>query len=127
MKKLLLIVSVLVMCLIPMVSHAQAASGVLTWTQNVETDLAGYKIYRSNQSCTASGPLAPLVVGGIAVQVGKVGTYTDANLPAMDGTMCWEITAFDLSGNESLRSNRVSKVLNTLPPVPPVGLNVAIQ
>jgi len=125
MKRLWLFVSVLVMCLIPVIS--QAADSVLTWTQNTETDLAGYKFYRANQSCTAAGPLAPLIINGIPAQVGKVGTFTDANLPAFDGTMCWEITAFDTAGNESPRSNRVSKVLNTIPPVAPAGLNVVIQ
>ena len=98
-----------------------AADAILTWTANTEADLAGYKLYRANQNCTAQGPLALLA------QVGKVATYSDLNLPPLDGTMCWEITAFDTSGNESLRSNRVSKVLNTLPPVAPAGLNVVIQ
>jgi len=104
-----------------------AADAVLTWTANTETDLAGYKLYRANQSCTASGPLAPLMVNGAPAQVGKVNSFTDTNLSPFDGTLCWEISAFDLSGNESGRSNRVSKVLNTLPPLAPLGLGVAVQ
>lgn len=100
---------------------ANATDGVLTWTGNTEPDLAGYKIYRANQGCTLPGPLA------FVASVGKVVTYTDPALPPLDGTMCWEITAFDTSGNESGRSNRVSKVLNTLPPQAPTGLGVVIQ
>ncbi len=107
--------------------EANAADAVLTWTANTETDLAGYKFYRANQNCTAQGPLAPLILNGVPAQVGKVTTFTDANLPPFDGTLCWEITAFDTANNESTRSNRVSKVLNTIPPVPPSGLSVAIQ
>jgi hypothetical protein len=108
---------------------AFAADGVLTWTANTETDLAGYKVYRAPQACSAQGPLAPLMKGSppVQVQVGKVTTYLDAGLPPLDGTMCWEITAVDIAANESGRSNRVSKDLNTVPPIAPAGLGVAIQ
>lgn len=110
-----------------MVGMSYAADTVLTWNANTETDLSGYKIYFAPQACTAQGPLAPLVVGGNPVQVGKVVTYKHLGIPPMDGTMCWEITAFDTSGNESGRSNRVSKDTNVIPPVPPTGLNAVIQ
>jgi hypothetical protein len=121
-KKILLAI---MLCLIPI--SAYAGDGILTWTANTEADLAGYKIYFAPQSCTAQGPLAPLVVAGSPVQVGKVTTYKHVGLPVMDGTLCWEITAFDIAGNESGRSNRVSIVVNSIPPVPPVGLNAVIQ
>jgi hypothetical protein len=112
---------------VAVVPTVHAADAVLTWTANTETDLAGYKFYRSNQNCTNQGPLAPLIVNGAPAQVGKVTTFTDANLPPFDGTYCWEITAFDTAANESTRSNRVSKAVNTVPPVAPAGLSVAIQ
>jgi hypothetical protein len=121
MRKIIL---AMVMCLIPVISYA--AEGVLTWTPNTEVDLAGYRVYFAPQSCTAQGPLAPLMVGGVAVQVGKVSTYTHINLPNIDGTLCWEITAIDTSGNESMHSVRVTKVVNLIPPVAPVGLTVTV-
>lgn len=113
-------------------SSAWAASGVLTWTANTEVDLAGYKIYRGTTvavCAAATTPLPALVVNSVPVQVGKVTTYTDASLPAMDGTLCWEISAVDTAvpPNESGHSNRVSKVVNGLPPMAPVGLGVAVQ
>jgi len=106
---------------------SQSADATLTWNANTEADLAGYKVYFAPQGCTAQGPLAPLVVAGSPVQVGKVTTYKHVNIPVIDGVLCWEITAFDTSGNESLRSVRVSKDVNMVPPVPPTGLSVVIQ
>ena len=123
MKKILLAIGLL----LGMSSMWYAADGTLTWTANTEADLAGYKIFFAPQSCTAQGPLAPLLVGGVAAQVGKVVTYKHVGLPSIDGTLCWEITAFDTAGNESGRSNRVSIVVNTVPPVAPNGLSVVIQ
>lgn len=123
MKKILLAIGLV----LGMASMSYATDGVLTWNGNTETDLAGYKIYFAPQSCTAQGPLAPLVVAGSPAQVGKVTTYKHVGLPQIDGTLCWEITAFDTFGNESGRSNRVSKVINTIPPIAPIGLDVVIQ
>lgn len=128
MVRLLILATVGAMNLFPILSYG--ADSILTWNANTEPDLAGYKIYRAIQSCSAPGPLAPLMKGSppAPVQVGKVTTYTDTGLPALDGTICWEITAFDTAGNESLtRSNRASKDLNTIPPAAPTGLNAVIQ
>lgn len=128
MKKFLLSVMCIgVMCVGLGASSAFAADGTLTWNANTEADLAGYKVYFAPQGCTVQGPLAPLVVSGSPVQVGKVTTYKHVGLPSIDGTLCWEITAFDTAGNESLHSSRVSKDVNTVPPVPPTGLGVVIQ
>lgn len=120
----------IVICVLALVSFstlAKAADATLSWNANTESDLAGYKVYFAQQNCAAQGPLAPLSVAGSPVQVGKVTTYKHVGLPVMDGTLCWEITAFDTSGNESLRSSRVSKDVNQVPPVAPTGLGVAIQ
>lgn len=105
-----------------------AATATLTWNANTESDLAGYKIYRATQSCSAQGPLAPLLDGnGQPISVGKVTTYTDTTVPNVDGEVCYEITAFDLGGLESERSNRATKILNINPPTAPTGLSVTIQ
>lgn len=121
MKKILLIIT---MCLIPVMSYA--ASALLTWTPNMDSDLAGYKVYRGNGVC-AIGPLQPLVVGGVAVSVlAPLASYTDSTVPTFDGSLCYEITAFDTAGNESLRSNRATKAVNLVPPVVPMGLTIGV-
>lgn len=104
-----------------------AADATLIWNANTESDLAGYKVYFAQMNCNAQGPLAPLSVNGSPVVLGKVTTYKHVGLPIIDGTLCWELTAYDTSGNESLRSVRVSKAVNQVPPAAPNGLDVVIQ
>lgn len=108
---------------------AKADDAALTWTLGTEADLAGYKIFRGQTPavCSATATLPALMVNGAPAQVGKVNSFVDAGLPAIDGTLCWEISAFDTSANESGRSNRVSKVINNVPPLAPVGLGVVVQ
>jgi hypothetical protein len=108
----------------------RADDASLTWTANTEADLAGYKIYRGTAAaCTSSAPLPALLVNGSPAQVGKVNNFVDAGLPVIEGTLCWEISAFDTAVplNESGRSNRVSKVINNIPPLAPAGLGVVVQ
>lgn len=111
------------------VMPALALDGTLAWNANTEADLAGYNVFfgTGTPACSnLTNGLSPLLVTGIPVTLGKVTTYKHVGLPAIDGPACWELTAYDTVGNESPRSNRVTKVLNALPPVPPVGLNVVI-
>lgn len=52
-------------------------------------------------------------------------TFTDPTVPNIDGTICYEITAFDTTGNESVpRSNRAIKVISLLPPQAPLHLTI---
>lgn len=82
---------------------AYADTGVLTWNANTEADLAGYKVYQSTVSGVYSTPVATL---------GKVVTHT-LTLPqlSVDTRYFVTITAYDLSGNESLKSTEVSKLV----------------
>lgn len=122
MKRLIGVLGLLMLLASPVL----AADATLTWNANTESDLAGYKLFRGQINCSAAGPLQPLVKNGSDVQVGKVTTYFDAGLPAIDGTICYEIKAYDTAGNVSPASNRVSKALNAIPPVAPTGLDAAI-
>jgi hypothetical protein len=72
----------------------------LTWTANTESDLAGYRVYRSP---TAGGPYS-LISGTSLV---STGTYLDQNLEG-GKTYYYTVTAVDGSGNESPRSNEAS-------------------
>ncbi|MFO0777729.1 MAG: hypothetical protein U0223_09030, partial [Nitrospira sp.] len=74
----------------------------LTWKANNETDLAGYKVYRS----TIRGKYEPQNV--IALVQKNVTTYQATGLQSRT-TYFFVVTAFDLAGNESGYSNEVSK------------------
>lgn len=108
--------------------QAHAETFVLTWNANTETDLAGYRVYRSLDAAACANTSTPLPGGPIA-NLGKVTTYTDTTVTILAGTVCYELSAFDtqVSGNESGRGNRVTKVIINLPPLAPSGLSVATQ
>ena len=74
-------------------------SATLTWTANTETDLAGYKVYRSTASGSYGAPIATL---------GKTTGYSAGSL-STGTTYFFVITAYDSAGNESSYSNEVSK------------------
>lgn len=79
---------------------ANAATIVVTWNANVETDLAGYGIYDNN-----------VLVGSTAV----LATPTFSILNAVDGVHSVTLDAFDTSGNRSLKSDAVSITIDTVP------------
>jgi hypothetical protein len=83
----------------------------LSWDANTEEDLAGYRVYHS----TAPGiyPDPAIVVLGLTTNYVEV--FPDL---AEDTRYYYTITAHDLTGNESLRSNEVSKVILATPPAP---------
>jgi hypothetical protein len=97
---------------------AQAVDVQLTWTANTEADLAGYKFYHAAGTCPA-GPLPPLLVNGQHVTLPKTATQYQHIGPAVSGQWCYELTAFDTSGNESARSNRASKTMDLTAPAAP--------
>jgi len=78
----------------------------LGWTANSEADLAGYKLHRGTTSR----------VYDKTVTLGKVTTYADT-LPVLtvDKTYFYALTAYDLAGNESGKSNEVSKLVPGTP------------
>ena len=85
------------------VQSATSNSATLQWAANLESDLAGYRIYHG----TTPG------VYGLSQTVGKMTTYDYTNLE-LNKTHYFTITAFDASGNESLPSPEVSKYIADL-------------
>ena len=79
-------------------STTTGTTAVLAWNANAESDLAGYKVY----SGTSSGRY------GAPVDVGKSTSYQFSNLK-LGTTYYFAVTAYDVNGNESLRSSEVSK------------------
>lgn len=102
------------MLLVWMVAPAKAADVLLSWNPNSESDLAGYKLYRSTVSGQYGAPVATL---------GKV-TSTTLTLPQLetDATYYFALTAYDLTGNESDKSAEVRKLVagvSSIPVTPP--------
>jgi septal ring-binding cell division protein DamX len=101
----------------------------LSWNANTESDLAGYKVYRGQGTlqCSGSAALPALTTSGTPVRVLKPSiSYTDSSVPRVEGPVCYELSAYDTSSNESGRSNRAQVVLNVNPPSSPQNLQVVI-
>jgi fibronectin type 3 domain-containing protein len=71
----------------------------LSWSSNVETDLAGYHVYRSEQQDTPGQLLTPDLLLSPA--------YRDTSVQP-GHTYWYSVTAVDRSGNESARSAPVA-------------------
>lgn len=68
----------------------------LHWAANTEPDLMGYTVFRATSS---SGPFSAL--NGSLLSTND---YVDSNLPAGNGTLWYQVTATDETGNQSARS-----------------------
>lgn len=107
-------------CLVSLLSAASGAwaqtapTVALTWNANTESDLAGYKLYRGLFACPTTGGLPTPAYKDL----GKVTTYTDT-LPTGTTAVCYSLTAYDLSGNESGQSVKVGKSFAPTPPPTP--------
>jgi hypothetical protein len=90
------------------VPSTKSGAGVVTlaWTPSVETDLAGYHVYRS---LSASGPWTRISVD----QTLDTAYYRDPGLAASTHYFYY-VTALDTSGNESVPSDVAD--INTNPP-----------
>lgn len=84
----------------------------LIWTANTEEDLAGYKVYRSLNYCSKKQPKT------LINTLGKVTTFVDDKIPLGTVAVCYHVTAFDTSGNESGPSNEVDKPIAVAPNSP---------
>ncbi len=86
---------------------ATAGDLPLTWDQNTEADLSGYKVHIGTASRTYAQ----------TIDVGHVTTFTIADL-SNGQTYFAAVTAYDIFGNESGFSNEVSTTVST-PNSPP--------
>lgn len=113
MKRIILIVVAILL----MSTMAQAAIINLraTWTANIETDLAGYNLYRTDGTRLKINPTLIVIP---AVQYDFSVTVPDNST----GTMTFVLTAVDATGNESPDSLAASRVYDLVPPVRPAGV-----
>lgn len=110
-----LLLALVLLSALGMYSLLFAAEVTLTWQANTESDLAGYRVYQG----TVSGQYGP------PVTLGTVTTHTVMLPPStLDRTYFWALTAYDLAGNESAKSNEVSQLIIGVPPVMAPGVPV---
>lgn len=98
----------------PLVYPTYGRSVTLTWNPNSESDLAGYKVYRSLRSCASSSPTDYVLL----VTLGRVVSYIDAAIPLTTLSVCYRLTAYDTSANESGLSNTAGKANQVAPGAP---------
>ena len=82
------------------VNPPATSSATLMWNANTDPDLAGYKVYRATASGAYGAPIATLQ--------GNVTNYVAAGLQ-VGTTYFFSVTAYDTAGNDSMRSNEVSR------------------
>jgi len=75
-------------------------SARLNWQKSISDDVIGYYIYRNNTL--------------LNTQPIKVPTYKDEALA--DGQYNYQVTAIDIAGNQSIRSNKVKLIIDRTPP-----------
>ncbi len=98
---------------------AALRNATITWLANLETDLAGYKLYRA------------VPCGTTLVHLADYDRVTSAVSPIPDAAteVEYAVTAFDTTGNESQPSARICKALtvkDVTAPASPAGVSVIV-
>ncbi len=118
MKHILKVLAVLLF-MICFSIQAYAATVKITWNANTESDLAGYKLYYGTKSGVYTS----------SIDVKNVTQYTVTVNPTVTTTYYVALTAYDTSGNESVKSDETSitvVVADTTPPAKPTGLKAIL-
>jgi len=92
-------------------------NNTVKWSASPESDVAIYNIYRKIGSAPIKTPADKFA----SVPVTQT-TFVDT--VSTDGDFFYGVTAMDTSGNESLLSNVKDKLVDSVPPAPPVLLSV---
>ena len=122
MKRFWLTMFVLVSMLV-MSAAAFGATITLTatWDANTETDLAGYRVYRTDGTRAMIGTVLP--------PAHQYGPFTLRSFPISSaGILKFVVTAYDTNNNESADSNTATWTYNldTIPPGAPKSLKLAM-
>lgn len=83
----------------PTVSSGSSRPVVANWLAVSAADLAGYRYYRKNESCSLN-----TLSYAVIQDVGNTLTITDTTVPANVTSVCIRATSYDTSTNESLVS-----------------------
>ena len=122
MKRIILWLSAILIAILlgTGISYAAVLNLRATWTANLETDLAGYNLYRTDGTRLKLNPtliVIPAVLYNFSVTVPDNST----------GTMTFVLTAVDTTGNESLDSLTANRTYDLVPPARPTTLGVNFQ
>ena len=116
MKKLLIIPILTFLFTLGLSGAAWAEEVTVAWNPNIESDLAGYKVYYG-------------IVTGMydtSVDVGNKTNYTILGIVSGQGYFI-AVTAYDTSGNESGYSNEISYTsIDVTPPNAPTEAKIII-
>lgn len=127
-------IALMLMALMFVAGAAYAENSVtFKWSKNTETDLAGYKLYRSatpdGQAVGVDTPVATVLPNNEIYDHDLIPNL-EPDKEALtlygvaDGTWYWILTAYDTSDNESGKSNEVSATLDSTSPNAPTILEV---
>lgn len=103
-----LLFSVLMFCLMTLPAYTVGTTINFEWDPNIESDLAGYRLYQSDVSGSYIDPEILDIPAGT----------TTASIVVADGTYYWVLTAYDVTGNESAYSNEVTSSPDAVPDAP---------
>jgi hypothetical protein len=108
----------MVLAMVMMASLVFGASIPLkaTWTPNTETDMASYKLYRTDGTRT--------IIGTISHPPTFPYLFTITVPDGSQGTITFVVTAIDTSANESGDSNVASFPFDLKAPLVPKGLSI---
>jgi|SRR3972149_5163074 len=116
MKKIILIILALVF--MASLSFAATLNLKATWTANTETDMASYKLYRTDGTRTLIGTIPHPTIQY---------TFTQTVVDGSQGTMNFVLTAIDTAGNESVDSNTAPFSWDLKSPAAPGSLGISKQ
>jgi len=124
MKKLIVVCSAVLLMVV--LAFAGTKTLNFAWEQPGSlTGLAGWKLYQSDVAGGASVLSMTIPYGG-AAQTTYTGTKVLTSPDGVTKTYYFKLTAFDTSGNESIKSNEVSAQIDFEAPGIPLNLQVTI-
>ena len=127
MKKLFAVL-VLAFCLMFFVMSVSVEAATLNlkglWDRNVETDLAGYNLYRTDGVRTK---INSALIGTTLGTTANPYLFTITVADGSEGTLRFKLTAVDIAGGESLDSNEAPYTYDFKVPVAPTGLGIIRQ